>query len=255
MTATRRVLVLGGSTEAADLARQVIGSSLALEVTMSFAGRTSERASTPPGIAVRVGGFGGIPGLEATLRDGGFTAVIDATHPFAAQMPFHAAQACARVGIPLLRVLRPAWLRTPADRWTQVATIPDAARAVQDSGARRVLLTIGRQELRPFADLDADLVVRSIDPPDPTVLADATILLARAPFTLDGELAVLRTHRIDLVVSKNSGGSATFPKIEAARHLGVPMVMVDRPVAPHVDTVPTVGDAMTWVGNLVGPSA
>ncbi len=252
MTATRRVLLLGGSTEATEVARRVVDSSLAIDVTMSFAGRTSERTPTPPGIAVRVGGFGGIPGLEDTLRQGGFTAIIDATHPFAAHMPYHAAAASDSVGIPLLRVLRPAWTPEPGDRWITVATTRDAARAVQDSGARRVLLTIGRQELRPFAECDAQLVVRSIDQPDPDMLDGATVILARGPFTVDGELEVFRTHHIDLIVSKNSGGAATYPKLEAARRDRIAVVMIDRPPAPPVETVTTVEDAMTWITERVG---
>lgn len=254
MTAIRRVLLLGGSTEAADLARRIVGSSVPIDVTVSFAGRTRERASTPEGITVRVGGFGGITGLKDALHDGGVAAMIDATHPFAARMPFHAAAACRSVGVPLLRVLRPEWAPDLGDRWTRVPSIADAARAVQTSGARRVLLTIGRQDLAPFADCDAELVVRSIDAPDPTVLAGATVLLARAPFTVDGELAVLRSHQIGLIVSKNSGGAATHAKIEAARQLGVPLVMVDRPAAPPVDTVPSVDDAMAWIIERFGAS-
>lgn len=248
----QRLLVLGGSTEASELIRALIARAPGIEVVLSYAGRTVTRNAPPQGVAVRVGGFGGIAGLEDHLRTGGFTAIIDATHPFAAHMPFHAAAACRTVGIPLLRIARPVWTFEPADQWTHVPTIPDAARAVQDSGARRVLLTIGRQELQPFADCDADFVVRSIDPPDPTVLPDATILLARAPFTLDGELAVLRTHRIDLVVSKNAGGGATRAKIDAARHLRIPLVMVDRPPAPPVDTVANVDDALTWIADRFG---
>jgi precorrin-6A/cobalt-precorrin-6A reductase len=255
VTMARRVLVLGGSTEASELTSRIIDSEPGLEVTMSFAGRTNERMPVPEGCSVRVGGFGGVAGLEDTLRVEGFAAVVDATHPFAAQMPFHAAAACSSVGTPLLRVLRPAWSPEPGDRWIDAPSMIEAAQAVLDSGAQRVLLTIGRQELRAFARCAAQLIVRCIDPPDSDALANATILLARGPFTLDGELEVMRTHGVELVVSKNAGGTATYAKIAAARHFGVPVVMVERPAAPPVATVSTVAAAMTWITERCGAAA
>ena len=247
-----RILVLGGSTEASELIRLMRANAPEIELVLSFAGRTSTRNPSPPGVGVRVGGFGGVDGLTNHLRTGSYTAMIDATHPFAARMPFNAAAACASVGIPLLRLAREAWAPEQGDRWIPALSMPDAAQRVQDSGARRVLLTIGRQELQPFGQCDAEFVVRSIDPPDPTVLSDATVLLARAPFTLDGELAVLRTHHIDLVVAKNSGGDATRPKLDAARQLAIPVVMVERPPAPPVDAVATVEAAMIWLADHIG---
>ncbi len=249
---SQRILVLGGSTEASDLIRLMCANAPDIELVLSFAGRTSTRNPSPPGVDVRVGGFGGIDGLSAHLRTGGFTAMIDATHPFAARMPFNAVAACVSVGIPLLRLVREAWATEPGDRWIPAPSMPDAAQRVQDSGARRVLLTIGRQELQPFGRCDAEFVVRSIDPPDPTVLPDATVLLARPPFTREGEIAVLRTNRIDLVVAKNSGGIATRPKIDAARQLAIPVVMVERPPAPPVDAVATAEAAMTWLADHIG---
>lgn len=249
---SHRVLVLGGSTEASELIRLMCAKAPDIELVLSFAGRTSTRNPSPPGVGVRVGGFGGIDGLSNHLRTGNYTAMIDATHPFAARMPCNAAAACASVGIPLLRLARAAWAPEQGDRWIPALSMPDAAQRVQDSGARRVLLTIGRQELQPFGRCDANFVVRSIDPPDPTVLPDATVLLARAPFTLDGEIAVLRTHRIDLVVAKNSGGTATRPKLDAARQLAIPVVMLERPPAPPVDTVAAAEAAMTWLADHIG---
>ena len=247
-----RVLLLGGSTEAAELTRLMCADAPDIELVLSFAGRTSTRNPSPLGVGVRVGGFGGIEGLSNYLRTGEYTAMIDATHPFAPRMPFNAVAACASVGIPLLRLTRDAWAPQQGDRWIPAPSMSDAAERVQDSGARRVLLTIGRQELQPFRRCDAKFVVRSIDPPDPTALPDATVLLARAPFTLDGETAVLRTHRIDLVVAKNSGGTATRPKLDAARQLAIPVVMVERPPSPPVATVTTAQDAMTWLIDHVG---
>ena len=247
-----RILVLGGSTEASELIHLMCANAPDIELVLSFAGRTSTRNAAPPGVDVRVGGFGGIDGLTNHLRTGSYTAMIDATHPFAARMPFNAAAACASVGIPLLRLARDAWAAQQGDQWIPAVSMPDAAQRVKDNGARRVLLTIGRQELQPFGQCDAEFVVRSIDPPDPAVLPDATVLLARAPFTLDGEIAVLRTHRIDLVVAKNSGGTATRPKLDAARQLAIPVVMVARPPAPPVESVATAEAAMIWLADHIG---
>ena len=249
---SQRILVLGGSTEASALIHLMCAHAPNVELVLSFAGRTSIRNPSPPGVDVRVGGFGGIDGLTNHLRTGTYTAMIDATHPFAARMPFNAAAACASVGIPLLRLARDAWAPEQGDRWIPAGSVPDAATRVQDSGARRVLLTIGRQELQPFGWCDAEFVVRSIEPPDPTLLPAATVLLARAPFTLDGEIEVLQTHRIDLVVAKNSGGTATRPKLDAARQLAIPVVMVERPPTPPGDTVTTAEAAMTWLVDRIG---
>ena len=247
-----RLLILGGSTEASQLARDLRACGHDLDVVLSFAGRTTTRNAPPANVDVRVGGFGGIDGLQTYLRADGITVMVDATHPFAAHMPFHAAAACRAVDIPLLRIVRPAWTPGPDDRWTHVPTMTAAAAAVQHSGAKRVLLTIGRQELQPFVTCSAQFVVRSIDAPDPAVLANATILLARAPFSVDQELAVLRDHDIDLVVSKNAGGDATRPKLDAARHLGIAVVMVARPSAPAVETVVSVHEALAWVLDRCG---
>ncbi len=242
------MLILGGSTEATELARTIAASEPGIEATVSFAGRTTSRASFPDRIAVRVGGFGGVDGLRRHLADAGCTAMIDATHPFAARMPFNAQLACAALGIPLLRLLRPPWYAGPGDRWTCVDDVHAAASAVRCSGARRVFLTVGRQELAPFAACAAaELLVRCIEPPSPDVLPNAEILLSRGPFDLVAETELLRSRRIDLLVSKNAGGTATRAKIDAARALCVDVVMVRRPPSPDVPTVATVADALAWL--------
>lgn len=250
-----RLLVLGGSTEATELVRALNPRVAEVAVVLSYAGRTKTRLPPPPGVEVRVGGFGGINGLEDYLRLNAISAVIDATHPFATRMPFNATEACHAVDVPLLRVVRKTWVPEPGDRWINVATVDDAAQAVQGLSAQRVLLTIGRQELRAFAQCDANFVARCIDLPDPGVLPGATILLARAPFTVDGELDVLRDHHIDLIVSKNAGGSATSAKLVAARHLGIQVVMIARPAAPPGETVELVEDAVAWVARNFGGEA
>lgn len=248
----RLILVLGGSTEASELTRALSVRGEHIQVVVSFAGRTTARNPLPPGVEVRVGGFGGVGGLVDHLRQHRYDAVIDATHPFARRMPFNAAAACSQTGVALLRLTRAPWAPTAGDRWILASSIPEAADLAAEHGARRVLLTIGRQELRPFSRCAAEFVVRSIDPPDPRVLPYATVLLARAPFTVDGELGVLRTHQIDLVVAKNSGGTATRPKLDAARQLAIPVVMVERPPAPPVDTAASVEDALTWLTDHIG---
>jgi precorrin-6A/cobalt-precorrin-6A reductase len=241
------VLLLGGSSEASQLAR-----ALALDpewaTTISFAGRTTTRGAVPHGVTVRVGGFGGIDGLRRHLHDNGYDALVDATHPFAAQMPFHAHDACATSGVRLLRLCRPPWAQDAADRWTVVDDVPAAAAAVARSGARRVFLTVGRQELAPFAACtSAQLLVRCIEPPPADLLPRAEVLLARGPFDLAAEMELLRSRQVELLVSKNSGGTATRPKIDAARALRVPVVMVSRPPIPDVPTVATAGAALTWL--------
>lgn len=254
-SARHRLLVLGGSTEASELIRAIVSEGSSVEVVLSYAGRTTTRKSPPKGVEVRVGGFGGTEGLAHHLRSDGISALIDATHPFAARMPFHAAAACRIVKVPLLRIVRPAWVPEPADQWTHVTTVDDAALAVKHLRARRVLLTIGRQELSAFAECEATFVARCIDPPETGALPGATILLAQAPFTLEDELAVIRDHRIDLVVSKNAGGETTRAKLAAARQLGIPVIMIARPSAPPVDTVERVQDALDWIAGRIGALA
>ncbi len=214
--AARRVLILGGTTEAADLARRLDASGWA--VTTSLAGRTRRPAPLPG--AVRIGGFGGIDGLVAHLRAEPVAAVVDATHPFAARMPHHVAAACSTAGVPRLRLLRPGWTAGPGDRWQRVPSLDAAAASVVASGARRVFLTTGRQELAPFAALvDVWFLVRAIEAPDPQPLARATVILDRGPFAVEDERALMAAHAIEVVVTKDSGGTATAAKLTAARDL------------------------------------
>ena len=246
-----RILILGGSTEASALARHLAPLS-GCEVVVSYAGRTRERVATPG--EVRVGGFGGVDGLVRYLREAAVDVLLDATHPFAAHMPFHAAAAGEATGVPRLRVCRPPWRARPDDDWRPVPDLAAAAAEVGALGARRVFLTTGRQELVPFAGVPGVwFLVRAIEPPEPMPLLDATVVLARGPFEEADEVALLTEHRIDAVVSKNSGGSAAIAKLAAARRLGIPVVMVDRPPAPAGPVAPTVDDALAWLAG-VAPS-
>ncbi|MEJ2578171.1 MAG: cobalt-precorrin-6A reductase [Kineosporiaceae bacterium] len=243
-----RVLILGGTGAGRVLADDMAGQP-DLEVITSLAGRVT-RPRLPSG-SVRIGGFGGVDGLTDYLRATGIDRVVDATHPFAAQITDHAARACARTGRPLLVLRPPGWSERDGDRWQRVPDAATAARAVAASGPGVVLLTVGRQGLAAFAaDTAHDYVIRTIDVADSTVALPHrhVLVLARGPFTLDGERALLRDHRISLLVTKDSGGPATIAKLTAARELGLPVVMIDRPpLPPGVGCVPTAADAADWI--------
>lgn len=250
MAARRRILILGGSTEASALARRlapVAGN----DVIVSYAGRTRERVETPG--EVRVGGFGGVEGLVGYLRSESIDVLLDATHPFADHMPHHAFVACRTAGVPRLRVCRPPWVAVAGDRWLEVDDLEAAAAQLDELGARRVFLTTGRQELAPFAGVrNTWFLVRAIEPPAAMPLTNASVVLARGPFDEASELALLTEHGIDAVVSKNSGGTASVAKLHAARRLGLPVVMVERPPAPDGPSASTVEEALAW---LVGPAS
>lgn len=239
----RSVLVLGGSTEAGALARRVQDR----RVVLSLAGRVERPADH--GVELRVGGFGGAAGLASHLRAEGHGALVDATHPFAAAMPFHAAGAAAEVGIPSLRLLRPPWTAVPGDRWHEVDDLAAAAAALDALGSRRPFLALGRGHLAPFATTRADaLLVRSVDEPDDLPDDRFTAVTARGPFDVVAELDLLLAHAADAVVARNAGGTATRAKLDAARRLGLPVVLVRRPPQPAVPTVGSVDEALAWLG-------
>nr|WP_294548227.1 cobalt-precorrin-6A reductase [uncultured Rhodopila sp.] len=240
-----RLLILGGTTEASSLVRR-IAERTDLQPVLSFAGRTQSPV-TPP-IPFRVGGFGGVAGLEAYLTEHGIRAVIDATHPFAAQMSQHAAAACGRLGVPLAVFTRPAWRRQIGDRWTGVAGMAAAARALGEQ-PRRVFLTIGGLQLAAFAEAPQHhYIVRTIDPPDAVrLLPSHRLILARGPFSLDDEIALMRDEKVDALVTKNSGGAATEAKLAAARALGIEMIVVERPEAGAVPVYETLDGILAWI--------
>ena len=245
---TVRVLLLGGTTEARQLAAALVGDPR-VHVVSSLAGRV--RALRLPEGEVRVGGFGGVEGLAGWVRAERIDAVVDATHAFARQITSVAVHACSEAGAPLLVLRRPEWLPGPGDDWRPVRSLPAAAALLPELG-ERVFLTSGRQEVVTFAALDRLwFLVRSVDPPDPPVPARTQVLLDRGPFTVAGELALLREHRIDVLVTKNSGGAMTSAKLDAARRLGLPVVMVSRPPEPDIPSATTVVEAQRWVEALV----
>jgi precorrin-6A/cobalt-precorrin-6A reductase len=247
MANPKRVLILGGTGDATELAARA-AEIPGVEVITSLAGRT--RQPVVPSENTRSGGFGGVAGLTDYLREQQIDVLIDATHPFAAQISFNAADAAATVGIPHLMLIRPAWKRTAGDRWIEVDT-HEAAATVLPGIAQRIFLTIGRQELAAFAHLqDLWFLMRMIDPPLPdAVVPPGKLLLKRGPFSLDEERSLLQQYEIGAIVSKNSGGDATYAKIIAARELAIPVVMIQRPIVPSGDTVADVENALAWLKN------
>jgi precorrin-6A/cobalt-precorrin-6A reductase len=244
------ILVLGGTSEARRLAGALHAQSA--EVMTSLAGRVSN-PRLPDG-RVRIGGFGGPDGLARWLTAHGVTAVVDATHPFAGRISQSAAQACPAAGVPLLRLERPRFAERPGDRWTRVAGVEDAA-ALLRSRPGHVLLTTGRQGLRAFAQVsECWFLVRCVDPPDPPLPHRHELLLDRGPYTLAGELELVDRHRIDIVVTKDSGGHMTNAKLDAARMRGLSVIVVERPPRPEVETVTTVEEAISWTRAAAGTS-
>jgi precorrin-6A/cobalt-precorrin-6A reductase len=239
-----KVLVLAGTSEATELARRLHERGVA--VVSSLAGVTSSAVGRPG--AVRTGGFGGVDGLAAYLRAEGIDAVVDATHPFAAAMPFHVADAATATGVPHVRLLRPPWRPAAGDHWVDVASMGAAAAALDRCRAERVFLATGRQQVEVFRGCTRQwFLVRSIEPVADSLPASVEVR-QRGPFTLDGERRLLAEHRIDTVVAKNAGGRATEAKLAAARELGLTVVMVRRPPSPDGPTVETVAEALVWLG-------
>lgn len=246
----KRILILGGTSDASLLAAKASTLS-GVEVRVSLAGRTRHPLSLAE--TVRIGGFGGVAGLTAYLRREAIALLIDATHPFAEQISLNAAIAAAKVGVPRLMLVRPAWEQQEGDRWMTVESV-EAAAAALPGRAKRVFLTIGRQELATFADLNNIwFLMRMIDQPQPDApTPQGTLLLERGPFSLEDERRLLSQHAIDTLVSKNSGGDATYAKIAAVRELGIPVLMVQRPVMPEGEQVADVEGAMAWLIDQLG---
>jgi len=252
MTVERmRVLILGGTTEARRLAER-LEPRRDLDVTLSLAGRTSKPVPHP--VPVRIGGFGGAQGLADHLASARIDRLIDATHPYAAQMSENAAEAARLAGVPLLALRRPAWREVAGDRWAEVADTPAAAHAL-GAVPRRVFLALGRNEIAAFeAAPQHHYVVRSVDPVEPPLaVPSATYIQARGPFREEDDRALLAAHAIDVVVSKNSGGDAAYGKIAAARSLAIAVILLRRPALPEVPAVETVDDAVAWLAH--GPSS
>ncbi len=244
------LLILAGTMEATALARALAERGVAGIV--SFAGRV-ERPRRQP-LPQRVGGFGGVEGLADWLRAAAVTHVVDATHPFAAQMSRNAVAACAATGIPLIALSRPPWEPVAGDRWTRVPDIAGAVAAL-DRPARRVMLAVGRMHLADFApNPQHHYLLRLVDPPaGPLPFPQAEVIVDRGPFDACADRALMERHGTELVVSKNAGGTGAYAKIAAARALGLPVVMIDRPPLPARAEAHDVAAVLDWLGRS-GPA-
>lgn len=242
------VLILGGTSEARALASALVERDV--PVVSSLAGRVA-RPRLPVG-EVRVGGFGGPEGLAAWLTEHGTTAVVDATHPFAERISASAIVAANTAGVPLLRLERPGWTQPDGAAWHWVDSL-DAAADLLPALGERVFLTSGRQGLAAFARLSEQwFLIRCVDPPAPPLPPHHQVVLGRGPYTVDGELALMREHRVEVLVTKDSGGSMTSAKLRAAHQLGIGVVVVRRPSRPDTETVHSVDDAVQWVVTREG---
>jgi precorrin-6A/cobalt-precorrin-6A reductase len=249
----RRILILGGTTEARGLAEH-LAPRRDLAVTLSLAGRTANPVAQP--VPVRSGGFGGAEGLAAYLVRERIDLLIDATHPYAAIMSAHATEAARSTGVLLLALRRPPWIAVAGDRWIDVTDGRAAVRALGET-PRRVFLALGRNDLAPFVAAPQHFyLVRSVDPVEPPLaVPQARYLTGRGPFSQADEHALLETQNIEIVVCKNSGGAATYGKIAAARALGRTVVMLRRPALPAAPAVATIADALAWIDHGHAPSA
>jgi len=243
-------LILGGTTEARLFAEH-LAPRTDLIATLSLAGRTA--APLAQAVPVRRGGFGGIAGLAQYLREHDVKALIDATHPYAQRMSAHAMDAAVQTNTPMIALRRPPWHAIAGDRWTEVLDAKDALR-VLGTEPRHVFLALGRQEIAPFASAPQHrYLIRSVDAVDPPLsVPHAHYILGRGPFDEEAERVLLLAHGIDVVVAKNSGGSATYGKIEAARHLGIPVLLFRRPPDLAIHGVTSVREAMAWLDHVLG---
>ena len=245
---TTHLLILGGTTEATALAIAV--DRAGINATFSYAGRVARPKRQP--LPTRVGGFGGVDGLADYITKNGVTHVVDATHPFAAQMSTNAVAACAQTGIKLIALTRPKWEPQAGDRWTHVADIEAAVDAL--SGApKNVMLAIGRMHLDAFAPQPQhNYLLRLVDAPDGDVpLPNRHIIVDQGPFSVENDTALMREHGVDVIVSKNAGGTGARAKIDAARALGLPIIMIDRPAVPARPEVGTTAEVLDWLDHSI----
>jgi precorrin-6A/cobalt-precorrin-6A reductase len=246
----KKVLILGGTGDAVKLAAK-LATIPQIEVISSLAGRTKKPAALVG--QVRIGGFGGAEGLANYLQQNSINILIDATHPCAGQITHNGAIASHVANIPHLMLVRPQWERVTGDEWIEVESVEAAAKAIPES-VNRIFITSGRQQLEPFLQRshiypETWYLMRSIDPPD-IELPNSKMLLDRGPFSLEQERKLLRDYQIQAIVSKNSGGDATYAKIIAARELEIPIVMVQRPARPEGEKVTSIEEAIAWLQQL-----
>lgn len=240
-----RALILGGTADASLLAAEMARAGL--DAVYSYGGRTRAPADQP--LPTRIGGFGGVSGLADYIRREAITHVIDATHPFAAEMSRNAIEACTQTSTPLLALERAPWVKAPGDNWIEVAEINAAVAALPEAAAN-VFLAIGRQHIAPFASKPQHTyTLRFVDPPEAPLPFAADVIVSRGPFTFDSELEMMRAREIAWIVARNSGGDGARAKIDAARMLGLPVVMISRPELPERRRVESVTEVMQWLGH------
>lgn len=216
-----------------------------LQAVYSYGGRTRAPAAQP--LPTRIGGFGGAVGLADYIRREGITQVIDATHPFAAEMSRNAVVACAETGTPLIALERTPWTKAQGDNWIEVADVAAAVAALPENPTR-VFLGIGRQHIAPFGDKPQHAyTLRFVDPPEGALPFAADVIVSRGPFTVDGELEMMRSRSIAWVVARNSGGGGARAKVDAARKLGLPVVMIARPQLPERARAESIAEVMAWL--------
>lgn len=240
-----RALILGGIADASPLAAEIARAGI--DAVYSYGGRT--RAPSDQPLPTRIGGFGGVSGLADYIRREGITHVIDATHPFAAEMSRNAVEACAQTGRPLIALERAPWTRVPGDKWIEAGDVAAAVAALPEAPAR-VFLAIGRQHIAPFAARPQHTyTLRFVDPPEAPLPLAADVIVSRGPFALGGELEMMRSRGIAWIVARNSGGDGARAKIDAARMLGLPVIMISRPNLPERLAVESVAEVMQWLGH------
>lgn len=239
-----RVLLLGGTSDANRMAARLAGAGI--DAIYSYAGRTDKPLDQP--LPTRIGGFGGVTGLIDYLQRESISHVIDATHPFAVEMSRNAVTACAALATPLIALQRAPWLPSPGDTWINVPDIGAAVNALPDDPGR-VLLAIGKQHVAAFqAKPQHTYTLRLIDPPASALpLAHCDAVIARGPFRVEDDVELMRARNITIVVARNAGGAGARAKIDAARTLGVPVIMIARPAMPERVTVETVDECMDWL--------
>ena len=240
-----RALILGGIADANQLSAEIARAGI--DAVYSYGGRTRAPADQP--LPTRIGGFGGVDGLADYIRREGITHVIDATHPFAAEMSRNAVEACTQTGTPLIALERAPWARVPGDKWIEIGDVA-AAVAALPGAPTRAFLAIGRQHIAPFAARPQHAyTLRFVDPPEAPLPFAADVIVSRGPFTHDGELEMMRMRGINWIVARNSGGDGARAKIDAARMLGLPVIMISRPKLPERLRVESVADVMQWLGH------
>jgi precorrin-6A/cobalt-precorrin-6A reductase len=248
-----RILILGGTAEARQLAGR-LADRAGLDITLSLAGRTATPAKQH--VPIRSGGFGGAEGLANYLVGERIDALIDATHPYANVISANAVEAARRSGVPLIALRRPPWIAVSGDRWIEVSDVGEAVRAIGQT-PRRVFVALGRNELAPFSNAPQHYyLIRSVDPVDPPLpLPHVGYVTGRGPFSEADDRGLMTEHRIDVVVAKNSGGTATYGKIAAARACDIDVIMLRRPRAPACAAVETIEDAIAWLDHALTSAA